>query len=63
MKTNEEIFETVRENGYITEQEINLLKRRSNDERPGFWILPKRLQKEYLTTQHTNNDETKQNRN
>ena len=32
-KTNEQIFETVRENGYITEQEINLLKNRSNNER------------------------------
>lgn len=32
-KTNEEIFENVRENGYITEREINLLKNRSNNER------------------------------
>lgn len=32
-KTNEEIFENVRENGYISEREINLLKNRSNNER------------------------------
>ena len=32
-KTNEEIFENVRENGYITEKEIKLLKNRSNNER------------------------------
>ena len=31
--TNEEIFENVRENGYISEREINLLKNRSNNER------------------------------
>ena len=33
LTTNEEIFENVRENGYITEREINLLKNRSNNER------------------------------
>ena len=32
-KTTEEIFENVRENGYITEREINLLKNRSNNQR------------------------------
>lgn len=32
-KTNEEIFENVRKNGYISEREINLLKNRSNNER------------------------------
>ena len=30
--TNDQIFENVRLNGYISEREINLLKRRSNDE-------------------------------
>lgn len=30
MKTNEQIFEEIKKQGYITEQQINLLKRRGN---------------------------------
>jgi hypothetical protein len=32
MKTNEQIFEEIREQGYITEQQIEILKSRSNRE-------------------------------
>lgn len=38
-KTNEEIFENVRENGCISEREINLLKNRSNNERRDVEII------------------------
>lgn len=30
MKTNEQIFDEIREQGFMTEQQMNLLKRRSN---------------------------------
>lgn len=32
MKTNEQIFEEIKKQGYITEQQIRLLKRRGNDQ-------------------------------
>ena len=34
MKTNEQIFEEIKKQGYITEQQIMLLKRRGNHQNP-----------------------------